>query len=380
MPKIKVLRVIARMNVGGPAFLVRDLMEMLDPSKFEQLLIHGDCEGKERDIPHLGDLRNARRLANLGRKISPIRDLISLREIVKIIKVEKPDIIDTHTFKAGFLIRCYFLFFPFRRVRLVHHYHGHLLNGYFSRKTKVVYRWIEIVLSKQTDILISDGDLAKDELIREGIVPRGKFVTIRPGIHLIPSGAHLFSQTQPIMGSIRDPIVAFVGRLAPIKRPDRYLQVVHELTQRNSGCTFKMYGEGELLDEIESEISARKLDLSLQPFEADIFEVLKDVDILVMTSDNEGTPLTVMQASSAGVPCVGTNVGSMRDIVIDGVNGFLVNPDYVSITTKIQELVSNPSQLEKLQESSILYAEKNFDIANYIKAHEEVYLTLTIPR
>jgi glycosyltransferase involved in cell wall biosynthesis len=137
-----------------------------------------------------------------------------------------------------------------------------------------------------------------------------------------------------------------------------------------------MYGEGELLAETESKILQLNLNMEVQPFQSDIFEILKDVDILVMTSDNEGTPLTVMQASCAGVPCIGTDVGSMRDIVTDGVNGFLVDTDYVSIANEIEKLVSNLNELSSLQNSSIFHAKRHFDIKNFIEAHENIYLTL----
>jgi len=376
MPKIKVLRVIARMNVGGPAFLVRDLIEKLDASKFEQILVYGVCEGEENEIPNLNRLGNAHRLQKFGRRINLFRDFISMWQLIRVICSEKPNIIDTHTFKAGFLIRFYYLFLPLSRVKLVHHYHGHLLNGYFSRQAKVIYRLLEIVLSRHTDILVTDGDLVKEELINERIAPREKFVTIRPGINIKYSAIPTIIPEDAVGIGLRSPIVAYIGRLAPVKRPDRYLQVVKELETRGSDCIFKMYGEGELLAETESKILQLNLNMEVQPFQSDIFEILKDVDILVMTSDNEGTPLTVMQASCAGVPCIGTNVGSMRDIVADGVNGFLVDTDYVSIANEIEKLVSNLNELSSLQNSSSLHAKRHFDIKNFVEAHENIYLTL----
>jgi glycosyltransferase involved in cell wall biosynthesis len=109
------------------------------------------------------------------------------------------------------------------------------------------------------------------------------------------------------------------------------------------------------------------------PFEKSIFQILKNVDLLVMTSDNEGTPLTVMEASYAGVPCFGTNVGSMGDIVENGVNGYLVNPDISSLITGLNKLLDDRLTLAQLQLTASEYAEKNFNVHRYVEAHEELY-------
>ena len=124
MSKIRVLRVIARMNVGGPAFLIKELMQGLDPLIFEQILVYGVCEGKEKEIGGIPDLGRTYQLPQLKRSVSPLRDLRALSEIARIIRLEKPDVIDTHTFKAGFLIRALFLFSWNRKIKLVHHYHS----------------------------------------------------------------------------------------------------------------------------------------------------------------------------------------------------------------------------------------------------------------
>jgi glycosyltransferase involved in cell wall biosynthesis len=376
MPKIKVLRVIARMNVGGPAFLVKNLMEKLDPEKFDQLLVYGICEGEENQIQKVNELSRSQQLLHLGRRIHILRDAVSLYQLIRIIRAEKPQIIDTHTFKAGLLIRSYFLFIPFKRVKIVHHYHGHLLNGYFSKSLAYLYRFIERILSRNTNVLITDGILITNDLVKFHIAPRWKFTTVRPGIDLNQFGLIQSRRGYRPIDEMGKPVIAFVGRLAPIKRPDRFLAVVHELVQRGADCQYQIFGEGELHSEILQEISRLKLPIELLPFQSNVYDVLKNVDLLVITSDNEGTPLTVMQASLAGVPCVGTNVGSMQDIVIDGVNGYLVSVDHFAIADKIEELISNPNQLRSLQESSSSFAVKHFSIDEFVKVHANIYTEL----
>ena len=109
------------------------------------------------------------------------------------------------------------------------------------------------------------------------------------------------------------------------------------------------------------------------PFEKNIFQILKNVDLLVMTSDNEGTPLTVMEASYAGVPCFGTNVGSMGDIVENGINGYLVNPDVSSLITGLNNLLDDRLTLARLQLTASKYADKNFNVRRYVETHQELY-------
>jgi UDP-glucose 4-epimerase len=140
-----------------------------------------------------------------------------------------------------------------------------------------------------------------------------------------------------------------------------------------NGIQCVIYGDGELKDKIQQRICEERLPVELLPFEKDVYRVLANVDILVMTSDNEGTPLTVMEASYAGVPCIGTNVGSMRDIVKDGVNGFLVDPTAASLAIVLQELLENRQELTRLILGASKYAEDNFNIRNYVHGHEKLY-------
>jgi glycosyltransferase involved in cell wall biosynthesis len=376
MAKVKVLRVIARMNVGGPAFLIKELMIGLDDSLIDQVLVYGVCEGNETEITGVSALGKTHQLPTLRRSVNLLADLRSLIALRKLIKAEKPDLIDTHTFKAGFLIRTLYLFSIKKRVKITHHFHGHLLNGYFSKKTLFLYRLIETILAKKADVLITDGDSITRDLVLNKIAALDNFLSITPGVTK-PNSMEVGS------GKLRElalkdlrPVVAFIGRLAPVKRPDRFLQIVEELTSRNVNCDFIMHGEGELFSEVQKQITQRKIKVRLFPFVPDIYEVFTNVDILLMTSDNEGTPLTVMESSFAGVPCIGTDVGSMKEIVKNGVNGFLVEPDIGLLADKIEELVRDIPILLRLKQTSKTYAQDHFNIRDYVVAHQNLYLSL----
>lgn len=317
MQKIKVLRVIARMNVGGPAFLIKELMTGLDKQRFEQILVYGNCQGSELEIEGVERLGRTLKLNKLSRSVNIRSDISSLYSLRKIIRRERPDIIDTHTFKAGFLIRILFLVTTKKKVKLVHHYHGHLLNGYFRASTLALYKVIERTLARKANLLITDGKKITNQLVASHIAPIEKFQHLMPGV-AAPELALNLQTRMRIESSRSEVVIAFIGRLTPIKRPDRFLDLVKELSEKREDVKFLIYGNGELKDEIQERVRKEKLPVELRPFEKDVYGVLANVDILVMTSDNEGTPLTVMEASYAGVPCIGTNVGSMRDIVKDG--------------------------------------------------------------
>lgn len=372
MRKIKVLRVIARMNVGGPAFLIKELMTGIDREQFDQVLIYGVCEGDEVEIEEVKRLGRTIELKDLRRSLGIRTDLKALSAIRNIIRSEKPDVIDTHTFKAGFLVRIHYLFSFKRNVKIVHHYHGHLLTGYFRPRTLSLYKTIERILATKADVLVTDGVSITNELVTNGIAPIEKFWHLTPGV-AVPTGFMDTSKLSDVESMNRKIVIAFIGRLVPIKRPDRFLDLVKELSETRTDCTFVMYGEGELRNSIEERISRDNLAVKLMPFEKNIFQILQNVDLLVMTSDNEGTPLTVMEASYAGVPCFGTNVGSMGDIVKNGVNGYLVNPDILSLTTGLNNLLNDRLNLAQLQLSASKYADKNFNVRRYVEAHEELY-------
>ncbi len=364
------------MNVGGPAFLIKELMLGIDQSLFDQVLVYGMCEGKETEISGVTSLGKTYYLPTLKRRISLFGDFRALMSLRRLIRLEKPDLIDTHTFKAGFLIRAIYLFSRKKNIKITHHFHGHLLNGYFSKKTLFVYKQIEVLLARKADVMITDGDAIARDLVANKIASLDKFISITPGVSKPGSKG---PKSVESLASSREGsalVVAFIGRLAPIKRPDRFLKVVEELTSRNVDCKFVIYGEGELYSEVQGEIARLKLDVNVYPFEADVYKLLDKVDILVMTSDNEGTPLTVMESSFAGVPCVGTNVGSMNQIIKDGVNGYLIEPEVDLLANKIEDLLKDESAFLSLKETSKIYAQDHFDIRQYIDAHQELYTSL----
>ncbi len=376
---IRVLRIIARMNVGGPAVQVSGLMRGLNPIDFEHRLLTGHCNPDEADylIETAADIP-VTRIDGLGRSIKPIADLTALIAIVKVIREFKPDIIHTHTAKAGVLGRIASIISLRPSIR-IHTFHGHLLHGYFgSFKTKLVIL-IEKNLAYFTHQLLAVGKKVQDELIGVGIGNKEKFAVMPPGLSLgeIPESALAKSE----LGLNRDLLYcSFIGRVTKIKRPDRFLDVVAELVRRSVKIQFFIAGDGNLLEETKFRIEKDSLPVACLGWRTDIERVIGASDIVILTSDNEGTPLSLIQAGMADVPVVSTNVGSVSEVVINGKTGLVTDVDVTAIADAVESLVRNIELRERLGDAARQFTTENFGVSRLVKDHEVLYRKLITNR
>jgi glycosyltransferase involved in cell wall biosynthesis len=372
---IRVLRIIARMNVGGPAVQVSGLMRGLDSTQFEHRLLTGYCNADEADylLEAATDIP-VTRIDGLGRSIKPIADITALIEIVKLIREFRPDIIHTHTAKAGVLGRIASII-SLRPSLRVHTFHGHLLHGYFGKfKTKIVIL-IEKTLAGSTHQLLAVGKKVQDELIDVGIGNVKKFAVMPPGLSLgqIPEK----EQAKSELGLDKDlTYCSFIGRVTNIKRPDRFLDVVAELVRRNVKMQFFIAGDGNLLAETKLRIERESLPVTCLSWRTDIARIIGASDIVILTSDNEGTPLSLIQAGMAGVPVVSTNVGSVAEVVLNGKTGLITDLDVGAIADAVESLVINSELRSKLGSQAQRFTLENFGVARLVKDHEELYRKL----
>lgn len=366
--RVKVMQIIARMNVGGPAVIVAELMRSLNKEEFEQLLVTGYCDQNEADyLDEVATDISATRIAGLGRSVSPIADLRAFFSLVAMIRKFQPDVIHTHTAKAGVLGRLASILAGRRALR-IHTFHGHLLHGYFSGwKTKLVIA-IEKVFASQTDILIAIGTKVKDDLLAAGIGKASQYRVFFPGL---PEPEQLSrSKARSALGWAQDGVVVtFVGRLTQIKRPDRLLDIAGNV----SGAEFVIAGEGELSDSCKARAASEKLPVTFLGWRKDIETLLAASDIAILTSDNEGIPLTLIQASFVGLPILATKVGSISDIVIEGGNGFLLPPDAGAMAKALQELINRPEMRENMGKYGREHAQTHFSLSRMVKDHSDLY-------
>jgi len=372
---IRVMRIIARMNVGGPAVQVSGLMRGFDPSVFEQELLTGFCAADEADyLEGVATDVNAERIDGLGRSIKPRADLTALFAIVKEIRRFKPDIIHTHTAKAGVVGRIASILSGHKSVR-VHTFHGHLLNGYFgARKTKLVVL-VEKFLALFTDQLLAVGAKVKDDLLAAGIGKQNKFGVMPPGLQLaeVPSKAAARKE----LGLHDDTnYCAFIGRMTQIKRPDRFLDVVAEIKSRGIDLHFIVAGAGVLLTYCKERAEAESLPVTFLGWREDIEVVLAAADFVLLTSDNEGTPLSLIQAGMVGIPVVATNVGSTNEIVVDGETGLLTDLSVKELSDAVAKVATDADLRAKMGAAGKEYTMARYGVARLVKDHQDLYLRL----
>jgi len=319
MKKIKILRIIARLNIGGPAIHTILLTEGLEKNKFESLLLCGTISKYEGDMRYYAIEKNIKPVfvPELKRELNFFNDLIAFIKIYKIIKKVQPDIIHTHTAKAGAIGRMagivYNFFNPSRQIKLVHTFHGHIFEGYFGKIKTKIFILIDKFLAKFSAKIITVSEEVKKELVSLGISRENK-------IELIPLGFELEKFLRiPIRNDNSIFNVGIVGRLVPIKNHRLFLDAAAKMIKDNSDIKirFQIIGDGQLRQELQDYV--RKLDIGFLVdflgWQKDLTRIYSDLDIVALTSINEGTPVSLIEAMASGRAVVATDVGGVRGLL-----------------------------------------------------------------
>ena len=372
MAPTRVLRIIARMNVGGPAVEIAELMRGLDGTSFEQRLLTGSCAPDEADFLQTQAVDvPATRIEGLGRSIRAGGDLRAQAALVREVQRFQPHVIHTHTAKAGVLGRTAARLAGSSAL-VVHTHHGHLLHGYFGpAKTRAVIG-VERTLSRITDRIITVGERVRDDLLNAGIGRPEQYDVIYSGVRIgqVPDSAKARAELGLDPGQ---QIVTMIGRLTGIKRPDRFLEAVRLLREPFPRAHFLVAGWGDLGAAMTEEIARDRLPVTMLGWRDDLERILAATDIVALTSDNEGTPLSLVQAGLAGRPAVATHVGAVGEVVTDQETGLLVAPDAPSVARALGALLDDPRRTALLGEAARQFARSRFDPASFIAAHERVY-------
>ena len=379
MRPARVMRIIARMNVGGPAVQVSGLMRGFNAVDFDHRLYTGYCAADEADyLETVATDVKAIRLEGFGRRVSFGEDIKAFNALVKEIRTFKPHVIHTHTAKAGFLGRIASIISLHPSIR-VHTFHGHLLYGYFGSFKRLLVVMAEKILAMFTDQLLAVGDKVRQDLLDAGIGKKEKFGLMPPG--LVINALPTKGESKKSFGLSDSRLqCAFIGRITQIKRPDRFLDVVSEVKKRGIDLDFFMAGDGELSEECRKRISEQDLPITVLGWQSDIEKVLSAADIVVLTSDNEGTPLSLIQAGMAGLPVVTTNVGSVPEIVLDGVTGIITDLNIQEIANALEKLATDKALRERFGLAAQEFTLANFGVQRLVHDHEELYKKLLISR
>lgn len=318
MRKIKIVRIIARLNIGGPAIHTILLTEGLNKTRFDSLLVCGSTGRGEGDILYYAFNKRVTPyfIPELKRDLHFFNDFIAFKKIYRIIKNEKPDIIHTHTAKAGALGRLaaiiYNFFHPHRLIVIVHTFHGHIFDGYFNKFKTKIFVLIERFLAFFTCRIITLSKSIKEELISLGIGNKNKIEIISLGLELED-----FLGIPPRDNSVIN--IGIVGRLVSIKNHRLFLEAASKAIVDNPDIKlrFKIIGDGELREELEA--YSRTLNINtwvdFLGWQKDLIQVYSDLDIVALTSINEGTPVSLIEAMASGRTVIATDVGGVRDLL-----------------------------------------------------------------
>lgn len=353
--KIKVARIIARLNIGGPAIQSILLTAGLSDEKFESILICGQVENSEKDMLYLAKDKGVKPviIPQLGRRIDLVKDFIAFIKICGIILKFRPDIVHTHTAKAGALGRTAAILagVPVR----IHTFHGHIFEGYFNKFQVGVFLFIERMLAFFSKYIIVVSQAQRSDIaIKYRIVKEDKIIVVPLGLEL-----ERFSSIRQRQGGLRDElkigadsiVIAIIGRLVPVKNHRMFLDAAYELCSKHLGWEIKfiVVGDGEERPLLEKYCTERGLNekVIFYGWKKDIAEIFADVDIVALTSFNEGTPVALIEALASARPVVSTDVGGVRDVVVDGLNGYLVRSgDHKGFAEKLSVLVCDREKRE----------------------------------
>lgn len=355
--RVRVLRVIARLNIGGPALHAVLLTERLDPARYDSLLVAGTEEPSEGNYLALQGrtLGTLVLIPALGREIRGFQDLAALFRLIRLIRRVRPHIVHTHTAKAGTLGRLAALLTGV--PLLLHTYHGHVFHGYFSPAKTRCFLAIERWLARRTDRLLTVSETVRAELLALGIGTPEQLMVVPLGLELEP-----FLGCEPLRGQLRAELglgeetllVGIVARLVPIKAHELFLEAAAQVAHRVPRSRFLLVGDGERRAELEALVGRLGLEdrVCFLGWRRDLDRVYADLDLVALTSRNEGSPVSLIEAMAAGRAVVATRVGGVPDLVEDGVTGLLVPPeDSTAMAEAMSALLGDPERRRALGEA-----------------------------
>ncbi|MEZ5421057.1 MAG: glycosyltransferase [Vicinamibacterales bacterium] len=378
--RIRVLRLIARLNVGGPAIHATLLHERLDPARFESTLITGTEEAGEGNYLELhGRSANVEVIPDLGREIRPWRDVQTLRRLAARIRALRPHVVHTHTAKAGAVGRAAAVIAGVPVI--VHTYHGHVLRGYFSPAKTAVYRAIERGLAWRTDRLLTVTPRVRDELLALGVGRASQYATVPLGFDLAPllAAATRRGELRAELQVGEAPLVGIVARLVPIKAHEVFLAASVRIREARPDARFLIVGDGERRAELEALAGSLGLAgcVRFLGWRADLDRLYADLDAVVLTSRNEGSPVALIEAMAAGVPVVSTDVGGVADVVQHGVSGWLAPMDDAdAVARHVVALLADPEGGRAMGRQGRARVAATYDAGRLVHDIESLYTDL----
>ena len=360
---MRVLHVIARLNVGGTARYITRLAEELPKHKIETFIATGFVQGFEAEDPSAKKLKVIR-IPSLGRQINPIKDHFALKQLLQVVKEVKPDILHTHTFKAGFIGRIKTKEInkaAGKQIKFVHTFHGHLFDDpEFSGLKSLIITLFERRFAMRTDAIITVGAQVAKELLERDIGQQEQFTNIPPGVEplRIPKSKPRTKIT-----------IGWIARVTGVKNPLRAL----EMAKLFPDAQFLIAGGGDMLDEVRAQAPKNTKVLGW----TDASKLFTASDIILSTSENEGMPIALIEAQLASKPVVATNVGGVSEVVINNKTGFVTKKNTEELAKALEKLINSKALRTSQGKAAKAHATKAFSVEKMINAHVSLYKKLT---
>jgi glycosyltransferase involved in cell wall biosynthesis len=359
---MRVLHVIARLNVGGTARYITRLAEELPKHKIETFVATGFVQGSEQEDPSAKNLKVIR-IPSLGRQINPIKDHFAFKQLLKVVTEVKPDILHTHTFKAGYIGRIKTKEInraAGKQVKFVHTFHGHLFDDpEFSGIKSSVITSLERRFAKRTDAIITVGAQVGKELLERNIGQPKQFTNIPPGVEplKLPKAKPRTKVT-----------IGWIARVTGVKNPLRAL----EIAKLFPDAQFLIAGGGDLLDQVKAQAPINTKVLGW----TDAAKLFASSDIILSTSENEGMPIALIEAQLASKPVVATNVGGVSEVVLNNKTGFVTKKSTQELTKALEKLTASKALRTAQGKAAKAHATKAFSVEKMISAHVALYKKL----
>jgi glycosyltransferase involved in cell wall biosynthesis len=360
---MRVLHVIARLNVGGTARYITQLANELPKHGIETFVATGFVQGAEVEDESARSI-DLIRIKSMGRSIRPIKDHFARMQLDTIIAQVKPDIIHTHTFKAGYVVRM-----KKQPVPVIHTFHGHLLDDpeFSGFKSRVIVE-VERMLAKKSVKLVTVGRRVADELLEQRIGKKDQYVNIPPGVvalNVTPKAEALKNLNLPDDGK---PSVGWIARVTGVKNPMLALEVADAMPDTH----FVMAGGGDLLEKVKA---AAPSNVSVVGW-AKAEDVFGASEIILSTSENEGMPVALVEAQLAGKPVVATDVGSVSEVVLNHETGVVTNKNAGSIALALETLLLDKQKRTEMGTLATSRANALFSVDRMINAHIALYKSI----
>ncbi len=389
----KVVRIIGRLNVGGPARQACFLHQALRDN-FDTVLIAGRLDEHEGDMTYLlSSESGVRWIPSMSRPVRPWSDFLAFLRIIRILRAEQPDLVHTHTAKAGTLGRVAAAIL--RVPVLVHTYHGNVFRGYFGPLQTRVWLAIERTLNKITTrtVVISESQI--DELVKKyKVVSPGKACVIRNGYDLSLFGSRVDGararELRRVFGFDDSHfVVLWAGRLVPIKNVGLLAQIARE-AKRSPRLRFLVVGDGTDRGKLET-LTAGCSNIHIAGWRQDMPDLWAAADAALVTSWNEGTPSALIEAMASAKPFVSTNVGGVIDLaappvqfdsripVLSAGNGFLTSPEVSPMLDCLEFLSKNPDTAQAMGSVGRSFALSHHSEKRLQTAIENLYFDLLGP-